>query len=293
MTTAIPKGLIDIHSHILPGLDDGPADMEQALAAARKYRALGFSCVVATPHWVKFTGWSFSPDRISAAVAELEIKLKEAGVPLMILPGMEIGLPDRLTRDDLETQLLRLGTSVRHLIELPLHDPRISLKKSLFHLADDRGELGIVLAHPERCAAFQDNHGSLREVTARGGYLQMNIGSVLGAFGAQIQQTALRLLREGMVHFLATDSHAVGRRMPPGPTTWNLLAEMLGNDAVIAACAENPRRLLAGKPVAPVPVPAEMLDKCSSGDYTEKEYNLNKLPSNPGLVGTLRKLFRT
>lgn len=285
-----PQGFIDIHSHILPGLDDGPAAMDQCIEAGRRYRAAGFSCVVATPHWVRYTGWTFSPELIIRSAAEVEQALHVAGVDLKILPGMEIALTDGLERNILETKLLRLGTSSYYLVEFPLQGPHASLEKALFHLADEQGTLPIVLAHPERCAAFQNNDDLLRKAIDRGGLLQMNIDSILGSFGVQIQQIAARMLREGLVHFLATDSHAAGRRMPPDATEWESLKEMLGNSVVAAACEVNPGRLLARQAVIPLAVDVERLDKYFSGHSAEKECNLNELKKE-GVAGRLRKLF--
>ncbi|MHB8791006.1 MAG: tyrosine-protein phosphatase [Desulfobulbaceae bacterium] len=284
------QGFIDIHSHILPGLDDGPAAMEQCIEAARRYRAAGFSCVVATPHWVRYTGWTFSPELIIRSAAEVEQALHGAGVDLKILPGMEIALTDGLERNILETKLLRLGTSSYYLVEFPLQGPHANLKKALFHLADAQGALPVVLAHPERCAAFQDDDDLLRKVIDRGGLLQMNIDSILGNFGVQIQQIAATMLREGLVHFLATDSHAAGRRMPPDATEWERLTELLGNSVVRAACQVNPGRLLARQAVTPLAVDGERLDKYFSGHSAEKECNLNELKKE-GFAGRLRKLF--
>ena len=286
-----PQGFIDIHSHILPGLDDGPAVMAQCIEAGRRYKAAGFSCVVATPHWVRYTGWTFSPELIIRSAAEVEQALRGAGVDLKILPGMEIALTDGLERNILETKLLRLGTSSYYLVEFPLQGPHVNLEKALFHLADEQETLPVVLAHPERCAVFQSNDDLLRRAVDRGGLVQMNIDSLLGSFGVQIQQTAARMLCEGLVHFLATDSHAAGRRMPPDATEWNELTEMLGNNVVAVACEVNPGLLLARQAVLPLTVDAERLDKYFSEHYAEKECNLNDLKKE-GLIDRLRKLFR-
>lgn len=287
-----PQGFIDIHSHILPGLDDGPAGMDQCIEAARRYKAAGFGCVVATPHWVRYTGWTFSPELIIRTAAEVELALHKAGVGLKILPGMEIALTDGLERNLLATKLLRLGTSNYYLVEFPLLGPHIDLEKALFHLADEQRTLSVVLAHPERCAAFQNNDELLRKAVDRGALVQMNIDSFLGSFGVQIQQTAVRMLRERLVHFLATDSHAAGRRLPPDAMEWKRLAEMLGTNVVAAACKVNPGRLLARQAVVPLAVDVERLDKYFSGHYAKKERNLNDLKKE-GLVDRLRKLFWT
>lgn len=289
----IHQGFIDIHSHILPGLDDGPAGLEQCIEAARRYRAAGFGCVVATPHWVRYTGWTFSPERIIKAAAEVEQELDKAGIALKILPGMEIALTEGLERDFLEAKLLCLGTSSHYLVEFPLQGPHMNLENALFDLADKQGKLPVILAHPERCAAFQDNDALLRKAIGKGGMVQMNIDSILGSFGVQIQQTSARLLRNGLVHFLATDSHAAGKRMPPSAMEWNMLTEMLGGDVVFTACDLNPRRLLARQVMVPLAVDGERLEKYFSGHYTEVETDQENLKKDQGVADWLRRLFRS
>lgn len=292
MTTKIPPGFIDIHSHILPGLDDGPESMDQCVEAARRYRAIGMNCVVATPHWFKFTGWAPAPERIIRSAAEVEEALRQAGTPLTILPGMEIGLVDRLEKDFPASQLLPLGTSRHYLIEFPLMVAYMKPERLIFRLLRSRREIGIILAHPERCIAFLDNDASLREMAARGVLVQMNISSILGGFGREIQQTAVNFLRRGLVHFLATDSHAAGRRMPPDPGEWKMLGRYIGDDAVAAACMENPRRLLAGEPVAPVTADPERLEAYFPGDSARKGKKMNNGDNEKGFAGRLLGLFR-
>jgi protein-tyrosine phosphatase len=291
MTAEIPQGFIDIHSHILPGLDDGPENMKQCIAMARRYRALGMHCVVATPHWYRFTSWSATPEQVIKTGAAVEQAVAEAGVALRILPGMEIGFTDRLEPALLESQLLCLGDSGYFLMEFPLSAPLKDPEQFILHLGDQQGQVRVILAHPERCASFMDNDFSLRMMTARGVLVQMNIASLLGGFGTQVQRTAVNMLRQGLVHFLATDAHAGSSRLPPDSHEWDRLTECIGAEAVAAACADNPRRLLNGEPVAPVRVDAERLDLYYSGHYTEKEHKIEKLAGS-GLAGRLRKLFK-
>lgn len=290
MTAQLPPGFIDIHSHILPGLDDGPESMVQCLEAARRYRAIDMNCVIATPHWLRFTGWAPAPERIARSVAEVEETLDKAGIPLKILPGMEIGFVDSLQLDFPAAQLLPLGGSGHYLIEFPLMVAYMRPDQLILRLLR-RKKIKVIVAHPERCIAFRDNEAALEEMTAGGVLVQMNINSLLGGFGREIQQTAVNFLGRGLVHFLATDSHASDRRMPPDRDEWELLGEYIGSAAVVAACAENPRRLLAGEPVVPVTVDPQRLEKYFPGDCFRNEKKKNGT-NGKGLAGMLRGLFR-
>jgi protein-tyrosine phosphatase len=265
--------------------------MAQSIAMARRYRAIGVQCVVATPHWFRFTGWSASPEQVIRTAAAVEQAVAEAGAPLRIVPGMEIGFTERLERDLLETQLLCLGKSRYYLLEFPLTAMLTKPEQFILHLGGPRGEVRVILAHPERCASFRDNDFALRTMAARGVLVQMNIASLLGGFGPQIQRTAVNMLRQGLVHFLATDAHAGSNRLPPDSSEWHRLTECIGAEAVAAACRDNPWRLLNGEPVAPVKADAERLALYFAGHYTEKKHKIEKLTGG-GLAGRLRRLFR-
>lgn len=288
----IPSGYIDIHSHILPGLDDGPENMEQCVEAARRYRAIGMHCVVATPHWLKFTGWTPSPERVVRSAAEVEEALQQAGEPLRILPGMEIGLTDSPEQDFPFSELLPLGPSGHYLIEFPLMVHYRKPERLILRLLRAWPTMRIILAHPERCASFLDKANALREMTARGVLVQVTIGSLLGGFGREIQETTVDFLSRGLVHFLATDSHAAGRRMPPDRSEWITLGEYIGPAAVDAACRENPRRLLTGGTVEPVAVEGERLDAYFPGSSLRKDRETGSADSGRGFAGRLRGLFR-
>ncbi|HHO48914.1 MAG TPA: hypothetical protein ENN06_10775 [Desulfobacteraceae bacterium] len=290
MTAQLPPGFIDIHSHILPGLDDGPESMVQCLEAARRYKAIGMNCVIATPHWFRFTGWAPTPERIARSVAEVEEMLDKAGVPLKIVPGMEIGFVDSLQPDFPAAQLLPLGGSGHYLIEFPLMVAYMRPDQLILRLLR-RSRIKVIVAHPERCIAFRDNAAALAAMTAGGVLAQVNINSLLGGFGREIQQTAINFLRHGLVHFLATDSHASERRMPPDRDEWKLLGEYIGPAAVATACDENPRRLLAGEAVVPVIAESGRLEKYFPGDCARNDKKKNGT-NRKGFAGLLRGLFR-
>ncbi|GBE12315.1 MAG TPA: hypothetical protein ENG91_07315 [Desulfobacteraceae bacterium] len=251
------NGLIDIHSHILPGFDDGPENIEQSIEAARRYKDIGVNCVVATPHRVGGTRWSPYPAAIIAAAEKTEAALNDAGVSLQILPGMEIACPENIDADFLSAQFLSLGHSGYFLIEFPFTSAITDTIRNVTGRAPGRKQPGIIVAHPERCTLFQDNGATLRQAVAGGMLAQVNIASLFGEFGAKAAATAFDFLRLGLVHFLATDSHARGNRMPPDPRQWERLVELLGQDVVETACMVNPGRMLRGEKVPPITLPDE------------------------------------
>lgn len=249
-------GLIDIHSHILPGFDDGPEDIEQSIEAARRYNDIGVNCVIATPHRIGGTRWSPSPAAIIAAAAKTAAALNDAGVPLQVLPGMEIACPEDGDADFSSAQFLSLGRSGYFLIEFPFTSAITDLVRNVMDGAQGR----IIVAHPERCAIFQDDDGATLQQAVAGGMLaQVNIDSLFGEFGEKAAATAFDFLRLGLVHFLATDSHGRGHRLPPDPGKWERLVRLLGKDTVETACKVNPGRMLRGERVPPITLPGETM----------------------------------
>lgn len=253
MNSTARQGFIDIHSHLLSGLDDGPNEFGQSLEAAEQYQAIGVETVIATPHWIQGTGWSPAPELVRARVMETEEKIRTAGIPLHILPGMEIALTDFLCGHFAATDLVSLGETGVFLIEFPLNSalnaPTSLGLRTLLARAEKKQ---FIIAHPERCAMFHGNLDRVRELVAEGMRTQVNIGSILGYSGRSSQQTALSLLNAGLVHYLATDSHAGSDRTPPTPLEMAKLAGLIGSDAVTAGFRDNPRRLLSGEAVLPL-----------------------------------------
>ena len=256
MNSAEPHGFLDIHSHILPGLDDGPTTFAQCLRTAEGYRAIGVDTVIATPHSIRGSRWNPTPEQVRDLAREVGKQLAEAGAPLRILPGMEIAVSDLVGGRCSPEEFLPLADSGVFLVEFPLDAPEMPgapLLEQLAALAARKKR--IIVAHPERCAMFQKDAGPLDDLVAAGAMLQVNIGSILGAYGGKARKTGLSLLESGRVHFLATDAHGRSDRTVPSPKQMNRLAEILGRDAVATAFHRNPRRLLNDRVrIRPLPV---------------------------------------
>jgi protein-tyrosine phosphatase len=203
--------VIDLHCHVLPGIDDGPDTDEEALALARAAAGLGTRVLVATPH--RSPRWPTEPAAMRAGVRRLAGLLEVAEVDLELRTGAEIAVEEAARLDDATLSELALGHGHHLLLESP-HGPAGDLLERTVGKLLARGH-GIVLAHPERSPAFQDRPGRLRELVGAGAFCSVTAGALEGRFGQASQWFALELLRDGLVHSLASDAHhAVGR--PPG-----------------------------------------------------------------------------
>jgi protein-tyrosine phosphatase len=202
--------MIDIHSHILPGLDDGAQSLNESLELARAAAAAGTRRMVATPHVDSTYGFDLSP--IRPLTGELNAALAREQIPLAVLPGAEVALP-RL--GDFDAHALRdlcLGRAGHLLVETPYAGAVPSLEEALF--AVQVHGITPVLAHPERSSALQGDLARVRALVERGVLLSLDAGSMAGRFGSRASATALAFLAEGLVHNVASDAHDVGGRPP-------------------------------------------------------------------------------
>lgn len=236
------KNLIDIHTHILPGLDDGPRDLEQSIALARCYQDSGVTTVVATPHYIPGTAWASSKEQIKNSIKELQEELNHQNIDLKVLPGMEIGFHRKLANRLYTDECLPLGNSGHYLIEPSFQGEQQELIDTLLQLSEE-GEK-IILAHPERVEEFQKYPDSLDELVHKGVRLQVNSGSLLGYFGRRARKLADILQENGWFHYLSSDAHSHVHRPPLSVEEWQKLLERPGGEEILRKCINNVVELL-------------------------------------------------
>ena len=195
--------MVDLHSHILPGIDDGAPDIETSIAMARTAAADGRRVMVATPH-VSFE-YELDPSDVGRLVGELNLALARHEVPLAVLPGGEIALTRLAALDAPALRMLSLGAGPYLLVETPYAGAAPFLEEVLFDL-DLRG-FRTVIAHPERCAMFETDRDRLARLVERGVLCSVNAGSMAGQFGRRVREFAVHMFREGLVHNVASDAH--------------------------------------------------------------------------------------
>jgi protein-tyrosine phosphatase len=243
--------VIDLHCHLLPGLDDGPGNMSEALAMARVAVASGTTTMVATPHIDAH--WRVSPGEIPGRAAALNSALSEAGIGLEVCTGGEISLTRLVDLDPGELDGLRLGAGPYLLLESAL-SPTAGDFDRLLLAVRARGE-SILLAHPERAPLFQQEPERLARLVDAGILCSVTSGSIRGQFGPIARRFTLELLREGLVHDLASDCHDA-RRRPPGlnGVLEDAERQVPGLAAQLPWLTElAPAAILAGQPLPPRP----------------------------------------
>lgn len=239
--------MIDLHSHILPGVDDGPATLEESLDMARAAVADGIETIAATPH-VR-DDYPTSADTMERLVAELRGELAADGIPLEVLPGGEIALDrlDELSHEDVRRFGLG-GSEAYLLLEFPYFGWPLGLEGQVIRL--EAQGVRAVIAHPERSAEVQAAPERLEPLVRAGALVQLTAASLDGRLGGRSQRAGLDLLERGLAHLLASDAHTPAIR----GIGMSAAVEAIG-DAELARwlTVDAPAAIVAGEEIPPRP----------------------------------------
>ena len=242
--------VIDLHCHVLPGIDDGPPDVDGSLQMAQAALDDGIDAIVATPHVNMRYG--LDPDAIPPRVEELQATLVRADLPLSLLCGAEIALSRLPGLGEDQIRSLCLGHSSYVLIESPYSPVGSVIEQSLFELRV-RG-FRPVLAHPERCPEFRRSIPRLTRLVENGVTCSVSAGSIVGQFGPAVRRFAGRLLELGLVHNVSSDAHDTVRRTPRLSAAFRDQKAPLSNpDMRLWLTSTVPAAILRDEPIPPPP----------------------------------------
>jgi protein-tyrosine phosphatase len=244
--------MIDLHCHMLPGIEDGAADLEVALEMARLAVADGITVTACTPHIMPGVYGNTGP-QIRAAIEAFSTELGKAGIDLKLVAGADVHLATDLVGGLRNGQVLTLNNSRYFLFEPPHHvmPPRIE------HAVFDIMTAGFhpVLTHPERLTWIEDHYDVMVRLAHAGVWMQITCGSVTGRFGRRPQYWADRMIDEGLVHILATDAHNLRNRSPSMAKSRDMVAERLGEDEATNMVVTRPRGILEDVDPSTMPPP--------------------------------------
>ena len=246
--------MIDIHSHIMPEIDDGARTMEEAVEMARIAAADGIEYMVSTPHM--FNGLSHNPEpsEILDRVAALNAGIK--GQSIQILPGNEVHISHDIAEHVKNNRVTRINQQNYMLVEFPQLTVPIGAE-DLFYQLQLQG-VHPILVHPERNGQIQARPALVSEYVERGVFVQVTAMSITGEFGPAAKSTAEILLRHNCVHFLATDTHRPLRRPPILSKGRDAAAAIIGEELARTLVEDNPRAVIEGRALQlPPPIPFE------------------------------------
>ncbi len=244
--------MYDLHSHLLPGIDDGAPDYDTSLAMARIYVDQGVQCVACTPHILPGLYPNSGP-QIKTAVAELQQRLDDAAIPLKLVSGADNHVIPDFVAGLKQGRLLPIGDSCYVLVEPPHHIAPARLEDLFFNIL--LGGYIPILTHPERLSWIESKYEVMTTLAAKGVWMQLTSGSLIGRFGRRPRYWAQRMLEEGLVQILATDTHDTVRR-PPDLAKGSLAAEQLvGAQEARHLVVTRPLGILMNKPPRELPAP--------------------------------------
>jgi len=245
--------VIDIHHHCLPGVDDGPRNLEEAMDLCRLAAADGIETIVATPHVLRGRWQNTSRDLLEEKLAELQ---EAVGAAPRLLLGSEYFFAHDMNDALQKGTIVPLAGSRYVLVELASHAVPPLVQQPLYQAR--LGGWTPIIAHPERNLVFQSKPELLASLVANGNKAQVTASSLLGEFGPQARDCAAEWIEREMVHFVASDAHNRAKRPPQMSEAAAVLREIAGNDVADALTRHNPAAVLEnhGLPYDPEPKPA-------------------------------------
>ena len=244
--------MFDLHSHLLPGIDDGAPDLETSLAMARAFVDQGVECVACTPHILPGLFHNTGP-QIRKAVAELQLRLEDAGIPLKLVTGADNHIVPDFVDGLKRGHLLTLADTAYVLVEPPHHVAPARVEELFFAIL--LAGYVPVLTHPERLTWIENKYDVMERLASRGVWMQITSGSLTGSFGRRPRYWAERMLEEGLVHILATDAHNMKGR-PPDLLEGRIRAEQLAGAAeALHLVVTRPGGALLNKSPNSLPLP--------------------------------------
>jgi protein-tyrosine phosphatase len=239
--------MIDIHCHILPGLDDGPGTMQGAIEMARKAVADGIYTLVATPH-INVESRDIGDvvdlsSRIQEALAQMRYQCTVLEIPLILLAGGEVNAGMGL---DL-IQSFTLNGENYILLEFPHSFLPADAAQTVLNCVT--AGLTPIIAHPERNNSVIERPDRLGDLIGAGALLQIDGGSLLGSFGGHAKACAEHLVKRGVVSFLASDGHSATSRRPVLSSAVRAAARFIGVGAARDLVLANPGAVISGRPL--------------------------------------------
>ncbi|WP_428031367.1 tyrosine-protein phosphatase [Ancylobacter sp.] len=281
--------MIDLHNHILPGIDDGAADMAVAIEMARMHVAQGVEIVACTPHILPGV-YHNEGAQIRRAVDNLQQALDEAGVPLILIPGADNHVVPAFVEELRKGRLLTLGDTRYVLVEPPHNIAPARLDELIFTIL--LANYVPILTHPERLKWVEEKFTLIQRMAERGVWMQITSGSLTGRFGRRPKYWADKMVGEGMVHILASDAHDTIKR-PPDLAEGRLAAERLvGTVEARRMTVERPRDIVLNRaPAESAPTGVVRFDEVGREESGDIRAHRSGGGGSSDLLGRLRRLF--
>lgn len=289
--------MIDLHCHILPGIDDGAKDVSVSLAMARASVDQGVSVVACTPHILPGLYHNSGP-AIRQATLQLQGIFEQEGIPLQLVTGADVHMTPDFVAGIRSGRLLSVADSRYVLVEPPHHTAPPQLEDYFFNLVV-AGYVPI-LTHPERLSWVPSRYEMIKRLVQGGVWMQITAGSFAGAFGRNALYWAERMLDDGCVHLLASDAHDAERRPPNLAAGREIVAKRVGAEEAQCLVLTRPMGILKDQIPSSLPGPLRVADAKSvsspaadDAPVRDKAAESGRAPDAVrGVSGRLRRFFR-
>jgi protein-tyrosine phosphatase len=289
--------MIDLHCHMLPGIDDGASEVSVSLAMAKASVAQGITTVACTPHILPGLYHNTGP-QIRQATARLQDMLDQEKIPLRLTTGSDAHIALDFIAGLRSGRVLSLGDSRYVLVEPPHHTAPPQLEDFFFNLVV-AGYVPI-LTHPERLSWTPGRYQTIERLVAGGVWMQITAGSLTGAFGSTALYWAHRMLDEGCVHLIASDAHDTARRPQNLAAGYECAAKRVGVEEAQCLVLARPMGILKNQPPSNLPGPlggADAETATSPGETAQpREHDQMRIRNHAGdfrgWSGRLRRLLK-
>ncbi len=229
--------MIDIHSHILPNIDDGSRSLNETIHILKEAQKAGFTKIISTSHYID--GYYEANEEQRTKLLK-EIKENFQGIELYL--GNEIYITNQMTDLLSEKKASTINNSKYVLFELPMNTKAMDVKEVVFRLME-KGYVPII-AHPERYEYVKGNIEYVRELADMGVLFQSNYGSSIGMYGKKAQKTQKKLLEEGLIQFFGSDVHTVEQIYTKMPKILKKLRKIISEEELEQFSTVNPQKVL-------------------------------------------------
>jgi len=247
--------MIDIHTHVIPALDDGPPDMETSIGIGKLATAEGITVMISTSHSKEGTAVGY--DGMKKRLDEVRAAWQDAGLDIRLELGLEIFLEPGTPAELKSGRVWTLAGTRYVLVELPYRPWPTYAEHTLFDL--QLAGYVPILAHPERYNAIQSDPNLMYSLAERGVLAQVTAGALLGHQGDLARKSAEVLVQHNLVQILSSDTHGVTerKRMPALKAALGVVESLVGREAAHAMVQTNPAAVLSNGDIIPDPVHVE------------------------------------
>lgn len=294
------RSVIDLHSHILPCIDDGAPDLAASLAMARALVSDGVSVVACTPHILPGLYHNTGP-QIRAAVEQLQTELVREGIPLLLVSGADNHIVPDFVAGLRSGHLLTIADT-RYVLVEPPHHVAPQRMDELFFAIQAAGYVPI-LTHPERLSWLSQHYAMVKDLIAKGVWMQITSGSLTGAFGRNALYWATKILGDGGAFIIASDAHDVVKRPPKLTEAYYAAVKLVGEAEAANLVLHRPRGILENVLPSSMPAPPGVIERAGGGhpdgaiaretdDATSKAPDAGSAAAHRSVAERLRSLIK-